>query len=66
MSLRLPDLEFEYVEFPDLPESLEQALRDRAAEAGVPLSCFVASVIAQYVAKCEGDTCGDYRYSGLP
>jgi hypothetical protein len=66
MNPGLDDEMFEYVDFGDIPEPLEQKARYLAAKAGVSLSLFPASVLSRYVAKCEGDTCGDYRYSRLP
>jgi hypothetical protein len=65
MKQTLDDVMFTNVKL-DLPEPLEQALSDRAAEAGVSLNLFLASVISQQVAKYEGECRGDYRYSGQP
>jgi hypothetical protein len=64
MSLQPSDLDFEYLEFPDLDEETELKIRYLAAKEGVPVSCFVASVLARLIAESEGDTVGDYRYSG--
>jgi hypothetical protein len=66
MSPRLDDVMFEYVELAGLSESTEQKLRYLAAKAGVSLDCIVASLLSQELAKYDGDTCGDYRYSGPP
>ena len=48
----------------DLPGPVEQALRDRAAEADVSLNLFLVSVISRQVARDDGKCRGDYRYSG--
>jgi hypothetical protein len=64
MSLKPSDLDFEYLEFPDLDEEVEPKIRYLAAKEGVPVSCLVASALARRVAEAEGDTVGDYRHPG--
>jgi hypothetical protein len=60
------DDEFEYVELRGLSESTEQKLRYLAAKAGVPLKLYLGSLLSQEIAKLDGDTVGDYRYSDQP
>jgi hypothetical protein len=65
MKPRLNDALFKFIPL-NLPESLEQSLRDDAAKAGLSLNLFLSLVLSEKLARCVGDTCKDYRYSGHP
>ena len=61
MSLRLDDVEFEYVEF-NLPEPEDTIARCLAAKAGVSPGLYLISLLCQWDARWEGELQGDYRY----